>query len=88
MIARGVLPNDTKLTDFNFMPKDQANPGDLVRPWNTLNADEKKLFSRLCEVFAGFRKRGKEKVAGRIEIFDFQDYFRSSRATGLINLCK
>ena len=36
------------------MPEDQANPGDFVRPWNTLNADEKKLFSRLCEVFAGF----------------------------------
>ncbi|MCX6247391.1 MAG: arylsulfatase [Bacteroidetes bacterium] len=54
MIAKGVLPKDTKLTDLNFMPKDQANPGDYVRPWNTLNADEKKLFSKLCEVFAGF----------------------------------
>ena len=25
-----------------------------VRPWDTLNADEKKLFSRLMEVYAGF----------------------------------
>ncbi len=54
MIEKGILPKDTKLTDFNPMPQDQANPGDYVRPWESLNADEKKLFSRLCEVFAGF----------------------------------
>lgn len=54
MIERGILPKGTQLTDFNPMPADQANAGDFVRPWNTLNADEKKLFSRLCEVFAGF----------------------------------
>lgn len=54
MIAKGILPKDTKLTGFNPMPPDQANAGDFVRPWSTLTADEKKLFSRLCEVFAGF----------------------------------
>jgi arylsulfatase len=54
MIEKGILPKDTKLTDFNPMPQDQANPGDYVRPWNSLTADEKKLFSRLCEVFAGY----------------------------------
>jgi Sulfatase len=31
-----------------------ANPTDAVRPWDSLNADEKKLFSRMAEVFAGF----------------------------------
>jgi len=54
MIERGILPKDTKLTEFNPMPDDQANPADFVRPWESLNADEKKLFSRLCEVYAGF----------------------------------
>jgi arylsulfatase A-like enzyme len=54
MIERGILPKDTKLTEFNPMPEDQANPADFVRPWNTLNDAEKKLFSRLCEVYAGF----------------------------------
>lgn len=54
MIAKGILPKDTKLTDFNPMPEDQAAPGDYVRPWDKLNADEKKLFSRLCEVYAAF----------------------------------
>jgi arylsulfatase len=28
--------------------------GDAVRPWNTLSADEKRLFSRMAEVYAGF----------------------------------
>ena len=36
------------------MPADQAAPGDFVRPWDKLSADEKKLFSRLCEVYAAF----------------------------------
>ena len=54
MIDKGVLPKGTKLTPINPMPKDMANPADHVRPWDTLNPDEKKLFSRMAEVFAGF----------------------------------
>jgi arylsulfatase len=54
MIAKGILPKDTKLTPFNPLPDTIANPADFVRPWESLNADEKKLFSRLCEVYAGF----------------------------------
>ena len=33
MIEKGILPKGTKLTEFNPMPKDQANPADFVRPW-------------------------------------------------------
>jgi arylsulfatase A-like enzyme len=65
MIEKGILPKDTKLTEFNPMPQDQANPGDFVRPWESLSADEKKLFSRLCEVFAGFSEYTDAQV-GRI----------------------
>jgi arylsulfatase A-like enzyme len=54
MIARGVLPEGTTLTPLNPMPEEIASPGDYVRPWESLNADEKKLFSRLMEVYAGF----------------------------------
>ncbi len=54
MIDKGILPKGTQLTPFNPLPEAMANPADFVRPWNTLSADEKKLFSRLCEVFAGF----------------------------------
>ena len=72
MIARGILPKDTKLTDFNPMPKEMAAPGDYVRPWNTLNADEKKLFSRLCEVFAGFSEYTDVQIGRMI------DYLKAS----------
>ncbi len=54
MIERGVLPAGTALTPLNPMPEDEANAADSVRPWDSLNADEKRLFSRMAEVFAGF----------------------------------
>ena len=65
MIAKGVLPKDTPLTPINPLPADVLPPGDAVRPWNTLNADEKKLFSRMAEVYAGFSEYTDEQV-GRI----------------------
>jgi arylsulfatase A-like enzyme len=54
MIAKGLIPKDTDLTPFNPLSKDVANPADFVRPWDSLKPDEKKLFSRLAEVYAGF----------------------------------
>jgi arylsulfatase len=65
MIAKGILPKDTQLTALNPLPDDVSNPADFVRPWNTLNADEKKLFSRLMEVYAGFSEYTDAQV-GRI----------------------
>jgi arylsulfatase len=54
MIERGILPEGTEITPFNPIPDDEANPADYVRPWDELNADEKKLFARMAEVYAGF----------------------------------
>jgi arylsulfatase A-like enzyme len=54
MIDRGILPKRTELTPLNPMTKGTFSEADLVRPWNTLSADEKKLFSRMAEVFAAF----------------------------------
>ena len=65
MIEKGILPKGTKLTPINPLPDDVAAPNDQVRPWNTLNADEKKLFSRLMEVYAGFSEYTDAQV-GRI----------------------
>ena len=67
MVERGVLPADTKMTPINPLPEDIAKsvPNDAVRPWNSLNADEKKLFSRMAEVFAGFSEYTDAQV-GRI----------------------
>ena len=65
MIAKGIIPKGTQLTPLNPLPAEISNPGDMVRPWNTLNADEKKLFSRLMEVYAGFSEYT-DAQAGRI----------------------
>ncbi|WP_226532717.1 arylsulfatase [Microbacterium paraoxydans] len=65
MIAKGIMPEDTALTPINPLPDDVANPADHVRPWEELNDDEKRLFARFAEVFAGFSEYTDAQV-GRI----------------------
>jgi arylsulfatase len=65
MIAKGILPEGTKLTPLNPLAQDVANPGDNVRPWDSLSPKEKKLFSRLAEVYAGYSEYTDAQV-GRI----------------------
>lgn len=65
MVDKGIMPKGTRLTPLNPLPDDVALPADAVRPWNSLNADEKRLFSRMAEVFAGFSEYTDAQV-GRI----------------------
>ncbi|KUI00341.1 arylsulfatase [Mycolicibacterium acapulense] len=65
MIEKGILPEGTAMTPLNPMPQDAALAGDAVRPWDSLNDDEKRLFSRMAEVFAGFSEYTDAQV-GRI----------------------
>jgi len=61
-IELGVLPEGTELSPINphgeptaTGPEGQPWPVlDTVRPWDTLLDDEKRLFSRMAEVFAGY----------------------------------
>ena len=56
----GIVPPDTELSPINPYagvtgPDGQPWPAqDTVRPWDTLSEDEKRLFARMAEVFAGF----------------------------------
>ncbi len=58
--AMGIVPPDTELSPINPYldvkgPSGESWPmQDTVRPWGSLNEEEKKLFSRMVEVFAGF----------------------------------
>jgi len=54
MIERGILPAGTELTPLNPMTKGTFAESDSVRPWDTLSPDEKRLFSRMAEVYAAF----------------------------------
>lgn len=65
MIEKGIMPKGTKLTPINPMPEAMANPADHVRPWKSLNADEKRLFSHMAEVFAAFSEYTDAQV-GRV----------------------
>ena len=72
MIEKGILPKDTPLTPINPMPEEVAKtaPGDMVRPWNTLNDDEKKLFARMAEVYAGFSEFTDAQVGRIVEYLE------------------
>ena len=58
----GIVPPDTDLPPVNPLgtmeshtdPRKQMNEMDTTRPWDSLSADEKRLFSRMAEVYAGF----------------------------------
>ncbi|HUL98583.1 MAG TPA: arylsulfatase [Mycobacterium sp.] len=56
----GIVPPDTELSPVNPYldvkgPNGEPWPlQDTVRPWDTLGDEEKKLFCRMAEVFAGF----------------------------------
>ncbi len=65
MKDKGIIPEDTQMTPFNPLPEDVANAIDHVRPWDELNADEKRLFSRMAEVYAGFSEYTDAQV-GRV----------------------
>jgi arylsulfatase len=65
MIERGIMPKGTQLTALNPMTKGRYAESDVVRPWNTLSADEKKLFCRMAEVFAGYSEYTDAQV-GRV----------------------
>ena len=65
MIERGILPEGTELTPINPMTPGTFSEGDSMRPWDELNDDEKRLFSRMAEVYAGFCEYTDHQV-GRI----------------------
>jgi len=60
-------PKGTALTPINPLPESVANKADAVRPWESLTPDEKKLFSRLAEVWAGFSEYTDAQIGRIIE---------------------
>ena len=58
--SMGLLPLETELTPINPLIDEKGPEGqgwpmlDTVRPWGSLTDDEKRLFARMAEVYAGF----------------------------------
>ncbi len=70
----GIVPPDTDLSPLNPIgtpetrtgPDDKPFPAlDIVRPWDSLSEDEKRLFRRMAEVYAGFLAHADEQI-GRL----------------------
>jgi arylsulfatase len=57
----GVIPKDAKLTPW---------PNDVLKPWDKLSADEKKLFIRQVEVFAAFAAYNDHEIGRVIQAFE------------------
>jgi len=57
----GVIPNDLKLTPW---------PNDMLKPWDQLTADEKKLFIRQVEVFAAYAAYSDYEIGRVIQAFE------------------
>jgi arylsulfatase len=70
MIEKGIIPEGTELTPINPLPEEVANPSDWVRPWAELNEDEKRLFSRMAEVYAGFSEYTDVQVGRLIDYLE------------------
>ncbi len=55
MKKEGVVPPNTELSSINPWPApDVISDADVVLPWDSLSDDQKKLFTRMAEVYAGF----------------------------------
>ena len=70
----GIIPEDTELSPLNPIgtpetrrgPDDKPYPAlDYVRPWETLSDDEKALYARMAEVYAGFLAHADHQI-GRL----------------------
>jgi arylsulfatase len=70
MIERGILPEGTALTPINPMQEGTFIEGDAVRPWDTLSADEKRLFSRMAEVYAAFSEYTDAQIGRLIDYLE------------------
>ena len=74
----GLLPDDTELSGINphgepgvTGPDGQPWPMlDTVRPWESLSEDEKRLFIRMAEVFAGYVEYTDDQVGRVIDFLE------------------
>jgi arylsulfatase A-like enzyme len=57
----GVIPKDTKLAPW---------PKDLLKPWDELTADEKKLFIKQVEIFAAYAAYDDHEIGRVIQAID------------------
>src|SRR3954470_5714244 len=70
----GIVPPNTELPPVNPIgtPQERTGPGgeqfpplDYTKPWDSLSPDERRLFARMAEVYAGFLSHADAEI-GRL----------------------
>ena len=81
----GLVPKDTELPPINPIGTTETRTGpegkpfpplDVTRPWDSLSDDEKRLFSRMAEVYAGFLAHADDQIGrllGFLEQYGYRD---------------
>ena len=81
----GLVPKDTELPPINPIGTTETRTGpdgkpfpplDVTRPWDSLSDDEKKLFCRMAEVYAGFLEHTDDQIGrllGFLEEFGWRE---------------
>ena len=82
----GIVPADTELPPINPIG-DQTRTGpdgkpfpmlDVTRPWDSLNDEEKKLFSRMAEVYAGFLAHADFHIGRLLDYLEANDLLENT----------
>jgi arylsulfatase A-like enzyme len=72
----GIFPADAELSPLNPYAEETSvegkpwNPVDVVRPWGSLSEDEKRLFSRMAEVYAGFLSHTDHEIGRLLDFLE------------------
>jgi arylsulfatase A-like enzyme len=75
----GIVPADTQLPPLNPIgtPQTRTGPGgqpfpplDYTKPWDSLSAEEKRLFSRMAEVYAGFLSHADHHIGRLLDFLE------------------
>jgi arylsulfatase len=75
----GVVPHDTELPQINPIGTPEARTGpdglpfplvDVTRPWASLSNDEKRLFARMAEGYAGFLAHIDDQIGRLLDYLD------------------
>jgi arylsulfatase A-like enzyme len=77
--AMGLVPPETELPQINPIGTSDTRTGpdgkpfpamDTTRPWDSLSDDEKRLFARMAEVYAGFLSHADHQVGRLLEYLE------------------
>ena len=78
----GIVPGTTELPPINPLgtPEDRTGPEgkpfpplDYTKPWDSLSADERRLFARMAEVYAGFLSHADHQIGRLLDYLESID---------------